>query len=128
MNKKFVLPILMSTLLLVGCSGNKPVTPVDPTEDPTTERVKNQTVTFYLDYWHSETPLYEMEWYSNTPLGECPVPCRLTSADASDPLFSKFLGWSQYSSSIDDSHIWDFAKDTKGGIELNLYGIWVAEE
>ena len=136
MKKKLFLPILLTALLFtVGCnnnsggggggSGGGDGGGDDGGEG---EPVKNQTVTFYIDYWHSEEPFYEMEWYSNKPLGECPAKCKLTSADATDPLFPVFLGWSQYSSSIDDSHIWNFETDTKGGIELTLYGIWVAEQ
>ena len=128
MKKILVLPLLVTSLLMVGCGGKNDPS-VDPTDiEPTpTDRKKNQVVSFYIDYWHSDEPFYQMEWYSNEPLGECPAPCKLTSSNATDPLFPVFLGWSQYSSSIDDSHLWNFKEDAKGGVELNLYGIWVAE-
>lgn len=134
MIKKILLPILFTTLLLTGCnkSSNKDQGGGGSSggDDDSGETVqeKNQTINFYIDYWHSEEPYYSMEWYANKPLGECPKECQLTSANATDPLFPVFLGWSRYSSSIDDSNLWNFAKDSKAGVELNLYGIWVAED
>lgn len=124
----FILPMLLLTLSLAGCNkGNKDKQDGDDQQEDQDLGEKNQTINFYIDYWHSETPYYTMEWYANKPLGSCPTLCNLTSANATDPLFPNFLGWSRYSSSIDDSKIWDFAKDAKTGIELNLYGIWVAD-
>ena len=58
--------------------------------------------------------------------GEGPEEAKLTDADAPDPLYPTFLGYSEYSSSIDEDHIWDFAKDYKQSNILKLYGIWVS--
>ena len=94
--------------------------------DPSRE--KDQVYYFYLDYSHSDEPYFTMEWYTLVPLGKCPEECMLTEKDASDPLFPHFLCWSEYSSSIDDSHAWNFKKDYKAAKEVKLYGIWVSEE
>ena len=59
------------------------------------------------------------------PLGEIPEKAKLTDANAADPLYNKFLGYSEYSSSIGDN-IWDFENDYKQSNVLNLYGIWVS--
>ena len=131
-----IIPLLMVSLLigLSGCSndnGGGTTTSSITSEDGSTSRgedEKNQTVKFYLDFSHSDEPIYTMKWWSITPLGECPEECRLTSADAADPMFPVFLGWSEYPSSVDDSHIWNFETDYKYGILLELYGIWVAND
>ena len=94
--------------------------------DTEEDEEKNMTVYFYLDYSHSETPIYKMRWYMLRPLGECPNDAILTDADAADPLYSQFLGYSEYPSSIDDAHIWNFETDYKQSNILNLYGIWVS--
>lgn len=104
----------------------------------------NMTIYFYLDYSHSELPstdktdeeyvqananepVYVMKWYMLKPLGECPAKAMLTSANAADPLYTKFLGYSEYPSSI-GSNLWDFKQDYKQFNILNLYGIWVSNE
>ena len=104
----------------------------------------NMTIYFYLDYSHSELPstdktdeeyvqvnanepVYVMRWYMLKPLGECPAKAMLTSANAADPLYTKFLGYSEYPSSI-GSNLWDFKQDYKQFNILNLYGIWVSNE
>lgn len=86
----------------------------------------NQTFNFYLDYSHTDTPLYTMRWWAYHPLGKCPEEAVLTDADAADPLFPHFLGYSRYPSAVDDSSIWDFATDNTLSATVNLYGIWVA--
>ena len=89
-------------------------------------RNKLATFIFYLDYSHSEEELFKMKWYIGVPLGECPVEAMLTDEDASDPLFPHFLGYSRYSSSNDDSLLWDFSTDyAEGQSAVLLYGIWV---
>lgn len=87
----------------------------------------NMTVNFYKDFSHSGEVLYTMRWYMLVPLGEIPEQAKLEDKDAEDPLYNKFLGYSEYSSSIDDSKLWDFEKDYKQSNVLNLYGIWVSE-
>ena len=88
----------------------------------------NMTVNFYVDYSHSDEPLYSMRWYMLLPLKECPKEAVLTDADAKDPLYGKFLGYSEYSSAIDESLLWNFAVDYKQSNVLNLYGIWVSKQ
>ena len=83
------------------------------------------TVNFYLDYNHSDEPIYSMRWYMLEPLGECPEAAKLTDANAPDVLYPTFIGYSEFSSSIDEDHIWNFATDYKQSNVLNLYGIWV---
>lgn len=117
----------------------------DPALPDIDEGEFNMTVYFYLDYSHSEAPssydpdqeyvqtnpnepVYVMKWYMLKPLGECPEKAKLTSANAADPLYTKFLGYSEYPSSIDGSKLWDFKQDYKQFNILNLYGIWVSNE
>ncbi len=88
----------------------------------------NMVVNFYLNYSNSDVPLYTMDWYSLKPLGSCPEQAQLTDADAPDPRYPHFLGYSEYPSSIDESHIWNFAEDYKQSNTLNLYGIWVSND
>ena len=143
--KALILLSLSATLLLSGCflknvfGGKKNsenesnISQSDSEESSSTyfidpERKKDQVYYFYLDYSHSEEPFYQMEWYSLIPLGSCPAECQLTDKDAADPLFPHFLCWSEYSSSIDDSHAWDFSSNYKAGKEVKLYGIWVSDE
>ena len=133
-NKLFVLCaslLMIGSTALVACGGKKkPVTPEPTVPVPPTGLAYNQTVYFFLDYSHSdsEDPFYKMKWYSGYPLGSCPEECKLTNDNASDPLFPVFLGWSKFSSSLDDSKLWDFAKDYQTGSVLKLYGIWVAND
>ena len=96
------------------------------TEDPT--RFKDATFKFYLDYSHSDEPILTFKWYVGEPLGTCPQEAVLTNANAADPLYPTFLGYSTHSSSIDETYLWDFSKDvatTQSAVLL--YGIWVGE-
>ncbi len=97
--------------------------------DPTPQTF-NQTYYFFLDYSHSDesNPFKKVQWYRGQPLGSVPEGCSLTSENASDPLFPVFLGWSEYSSSLDDSKLWNFATDFKQTQTVYLYGIWVAND
>ena len=90
------------------------------------EREENMTVNFYLDFSHSDEPIYSMSWYMLTPLEKCPEQAVLSDKDAADPLYSKFLGYSEYPSSIDEDKLWNFETDYKQSNVLNLYGIWVS--
>ena len=130
-NKLLLLGLLVMPLL-ASCSETiiRPnrTYPGDPIEDKEEFEETNMTVNFYLDYSHSEKPIYSMRWYMLKPLETCPDEAKLTDADAADPLYPHFLGYSEYSSSIDESKIWNFATDYKQSNILNLYGIWVSEE
>ena len=155
-NKLFLLSLLLIPAL-AGCNGYtympKAPYPGDPFDQnngadpelPDIDAEFNMTVYFYLDYSHSELPssdktdeeyvqtnanepVYVMKWYMLKPLGECPAKAMLTSANAADPLYTKFLGYSEYPSSIDGSKLWDFKQDYKQFNILNLYGIWVSNE
>lgn len=110
---------------------------------------KNMTVYFYLDASHSEDPakdangsvktdeeyvrenvyqpVYVMKWYMLTPLGEIPEKAKLEDKDAADPLYWKFIGYSEYPSCLDESKLWNFETDYKQSNVLKLYGIWVAK-
>ena len=125
MKKKLLLTILVLPLL-ASCSGTETYTPrfAYPGEDP---KEFDMTVNFYLDYSHSDEPLYTMRWYQLEPLGECPTEAKLDDSKAADPLYPTFIGYSEYPSAIDEDLIWDFAKDYKQYNVLNLYGIWVAK-
>ena len=88
----------------------------------------NMTVYFYYDYSHSDEPICSMRWYMLVPIEEKNIPeqARLEDKDAQDPLYWKFLGYSEYPSALDESLLWDFENDYKQSNVLKLYGIWVA--
>ena len=88
----------------------------------------NMHVYFYLDYSHSDEPIYEMKWYMLAPLEKMPEDAKLNdNEDAPDPLYWKFLGYSEYPSCLDESLLWNFETDYKQSNVLKLYGIWVAK-
>ena len=111
---------------------------------------KNMTVYFYLDSSHTEDPVkdangsvktdenyvreneyqpvYVMKWYMLYPLGEIPKEAKLEDKDAADPLYWKFLGYSEYPTCLDESKLWNFETDYKQSNVLKLYGIWVARQ
>ena len=134
---KFLLLGLLVLPLLASCKETivKPRRsyPGDPIEEKEKFDEKNMTVNFYLDYSHSEEPAYSMRWYMLKPLESEPeeakkaVQAAITNGDI-DPLYPAFLGWSEYSSSIDGSRLWNFETDYKQSNILNLYGIWASEE
>lgn len=126
MKKKLLL--IMVLPLLTGCSGAETYVPRSPYpgEDPEIKE-DDMTVNFYLDYAHSDEPIYSMRWYMLEPLGECPEQAKLDDSKAPDPLYPKFLGYSEFSSSIDEDHIWNFETDYKQSNILNLYGIWASK-
>ena len=115
--------------LLAGCKMSETYVPKFPYpgEDPEVKE-EDMTINFYLDNTHSDEPIYSMRWYMLEPLGSCPAEAVLTDADAPDPLYPTFIGYSEFPSSIDEDHIWDFATDYKQSNILNLYGIWVKEQ
>ena len=139
--KLFVLGLMLAPLML-ACSGTYVYTPKhsypgDPINGDKSQGGGesggevimdefNMTVNFYLDYSHSDEPLYSMRWYMLVPLKECPAEAVLKDSDAADPLYSKFLGYSEYPSSIDEDKLWNFETDYKQSNVLNLYGIWVS--
>lgn len=142
MNKK----LLVITLLLpflAACEASYDYVPRRPypgagAEDETsdtsgggggdTEEKLPMRVYFYKSYNDSDDPLCYIDWYMLTPLGECPAEAVLTDNDAPDPLYPHFIGYSEYSSCMDETLLWDFATDYKQSNILNLYGIWVAEQ
>ena len=100
----------------------------DPIENKENYEEFNMIVNFYLDYSHSEEPIYSMKWYMLKPIGEEPAEAAAAleeNADKHDELYPDFLGWSEYSSSMDESKLWNFATDYKQSNILSLYGIWV---
>lgn len=126
MKKKLLL--ILTLPLLASCSGSLEYNPKFPYpgEDPVIKE-DDMTVNFYLDNTHTEEPIFSMRWYMLEPLGECPAQAVLTDANAPDPLYPVFIGYSEFSSSIDEDHIWNFATDYKQSNILNLYGIWVSK-
>lgn len=123
---KLLATLIAFPLLLVACSKSVYTPSYSYPGDPLKDGIPNMTVNFYLDYSHSDEPLYSMRWYMLLPLGEIPQEAVLADKDAADPLYGVFLGYSEYSSSIGDN-LWDFEKDVKQSNVLNLYGIWVSQ-
>lgn len=138
--KPLLLVGLMTTSLLLtscGCKGkgNNTESSKEPDEteiDTSTldPDMMNQTFNFFLDYSHSDEdqPYFTMRWWAYTPLGKCPEEAKLTDADATDPLFPHFIGYSRYPSSIDETNLWNFKEDNTVAPIVNLYGIWVAND
>lgn len=152
MKKKLLLLTLLFPLL-GGCASSytyEPRVPY-PEEDDANEPTEGEEpveelpmmVYFYLDYSHSDDPtndiknpdgsvevvpeyICSLSWVMLKPLGECPAEAILTDADAADPLYPHFLGYSQYPTCLDSSKLWDFKTDYYQSNILNLYGIWVA--
>lgn len=128
--------LLFLSSLLVGCNQGGQQSDSNSAEEESTSysvpsgTPTDQTYYFFLDYSHSDSdnPFKKVKWWRNVPLGSVPEGCALTSKNAADPLFPVFLGWSEYSSSIDDSKLWDFSKDYKTTQVVFLYGIWVAND
>ena len=152
---KALLTSLLLLPLLAGCTTtiikpklSYPGDPLKESENPNVDgdidRTEfNMTVNFFLDYSHSDLhketetegqheldkqyePIYTMRWYMLVPLGECPAEAILTDAKAADPLYPKFLGYSEYPTSLDDSLLWNFETDYKQSNILSLYGIWTS--
>lgn len=134
-NKALLLGLLVLPLL-AGCTETiikpKRSYPGDPVEEKEKFEEFNMTVNFYLDYSHSEEPIYSERWYMLKPLSEEIKEGALAAIEANkdkaDPLYPEFLCFSEYSSSIDDSKAWNFETDYKQSNILNLYGIWVNGE
>ena len=124
-----VMPLLAScTETIIYPKRSYPGDPIEHKQEY--EEEKNMTVNFYLDYSHSEEPIYSMKWYMLKPIGEEPAEAKAAlqaNIAEHDELYPKFLGWSEYSSSIDESKLWNFATDYKQSNILSLYGIWVSE-
>ena len=155
MNKRLLLPLLLFPLI-AGCSMSVNFDPLVPwVPDPDAqedegggddpggdEGEKNLTVYFFLDFSHSEVDedeegnknpnnpgnyIYKMDWWALKPLGEMPAEAAITDSMAADPHFGHFIGYSKYSSALDESLLWDWANDYEASNTLNLYGIWVAQ-
>ena len=102
----------------------------DPIENKENYEEFNMIVNFYLDYSHSEEPIYTMDWYMLKPLEKEPEDARkalVENLPEHDALYPKFIGWSEYSSCLDETKLWNFEKDYKQSNILSLYGIWVNE-
>lgn len=136
MKKQFLLLTVLFPLL-ASCGSSYNYTPRVPypggeEEEESTnsnseeEEESNQTINFYIDYSHSDTPLFTKSWNQLKPLGSCPEEAKLSDTDAKDPLYPHFLGYSMYPTCLDTSLLWDFETDFYQVNILNLYGIWVA--
>ena len=124
--------------LLAGCATSSIYTSVFPYpgEDPEIKE-EDMTVNFYFSNIYSDNPIFSMRWYMLEPLESCPSEANLSDANLinklkeegifADELYPVFIGYSEYSSSIDEDHLWDFATDFKQSNVLNLYGIWVSK-
>lgn len=124
MKKKLLVLAALLAGVLTGCNNKGE----DEWWNESQEDYKDQTVLFYLDYSHSDKPIYSYEWYTTKPMGEIPEGARLTSADAADPLFPVFLGYSIYPSTFNEEQLWDFTSDHRLGKTLELYGIWASND
>ena len=94
------------------------------------------TIYFFIDYNNTDMKdetgtmlLKKMKWYSEKPIRMSDVPT-LTSAQAPDPAFPYFVGWSDHTIIDTKADLWNFDTDVVpyGTYTLKLYGIWMDTE
>ena len=125
-----VLPLLASCSEMIIYPSRSYPAEGDPIENKENYEEFNMTVNFYLDFSHSEEPIYSMDWYMLKPLEFEPEEAKAAleaNKEDHDELYPDFIGWSEYSSSLDESKLWNFATDYKQSNILSLYGIWVSK-
>lgn len=100
------------------------------------EEEKNTVIEFYFSNTYSETPIFSIDWYMLKPLGSIPEEVSTTEKVKAlgqqagyviDDRFPTFIGFSFYSTCLDEEKLWDFSKDYKQQAVTCLYGIWVSE-
>lgn len=100
------------------------------------EDEKNTTIEFYFSNIYSETPIFSVEWWMLKPLGSIPEAVsteqKVKDLGAAlgyqiDPRFPKFIGFSFYSTCLDEDGLWHYETDHKQQAVTCLYGIWVSE-
>ena len=124
--KKFVMLLALTSLMVVGCKGNK-------SSNTDTSNIGDEgdiTVKFYLDFNQLAVDNVYEEYlvYNNSKLKE---PTRPTSEQAPLPEFPVFKGWSTKQIIDDDKDLWDFSKDVINVddtvTEFKLYGFWASQ-
>lgn len=106
----------------------------------------NTTINFYFDNTQTtdedgkDAPIFSIKWYLLKPLGG--VPSELADSQgkldvskiialgaamgfAPTEAFPTFIGFSFYSTCLDEEGLWNFETDYRQQAVTNLYGIWV---
>ena len=114
MKKRLILLACLSLMGLAGCAQN-------PVVDPT----KTIKVSFYVDFSQTTAKyVLDAEPGKNISL---PNEAKLTDADALDPAFPYFLGYSIHPMVDSTNDLWKFDSDIIpiDATEFTLYGVWV---
>ncbi len=129
MKKLLLLPVL--ALLLTGCNNNgggKTPSKYDP-DNPTERDFK---INCYLDYNHydPDNPYYVAWWDFDTVFSKEDIGLKdLTDADATDPYYSHFLGWSRHALVDEEKYLFDWntpiSEEEAVGGYIELFGIFV---
>ncbi len=121
--------LVLSALTIVGCN-NQGNDTEDKDDDPPVLPEENLFVGFYLDFNSYEPGNFYHSYTTTTGVKLTPPPTTPTAADATDPAFPTFLGWSTHSIIDSTDDLWDFETDivpSRSRTYIYLYGIWVAE-
>ena len=140
--KKLSLLLLLTSMFLVGCTGNSSGnnsgnnggdTPVNPSggdggdDTPVVDPTVTITVNFYQDYNQvAAKNVYMSMGVANG--SKLTKPADPTTSNY--PEFPVFKGWSKKEVIDDVKDLWNFDTDVvavTSGKTLNLYGIWVAK-
>lgn len=100
----------------------------------------NTTINFYFDSTQTtdedgnDCPIFTMKFYLLKPLGECPeaintvekvIALGAAHGFAKTEAFPTFIGWSFYSTCLDEEGLWNFTTDYRQQAVTSIYGIWV---
>lgn len=98
------------------------------------------TINFYFDNTQTtdedgnDAPIFTLRWYLLKPIGEIPEEINTTAkvvalgaalGFASTEAFPTFIGFSAYSTCLDEDQLWNYETDYRQQAVTNLYGIWV---
>ena len=101
---------------------------------------KNTKINFYFDNTQTtdeegkDAPIFTIKWYMLKPLGDCPVEINTLEkvialgnkkGFTSKETYPTFIGWSFYSTCLDEEQLWNFETDYRQQAVTAIYGIWV---
>ena len=106
----------------------------------------NTTINFYFDNTQTtdedgnDCPIFSIKWYLLKPLDKAPeelsdsagnldvskiIALGAAKGFAPTEAFPNFIGFSFYSTCLDEENLWNFKTDYRQQAVTNLYGIWV---